>query len=117
MKTRILIMRPYELHQTLTVELGNGRLVDLKAIVEPITGYPMEHVRVFADFSGGTSYRYLDMFVNELGLITEPQLPRNEAATAIYRRNTLIHEPGKYHPEDLDWIAGPAVLFEKIVWV
>jgi hypothetical protein len=54
------------------------------------------------------------MFVNELGRLTG--LERNEAATIIYRRNTLYHKPGQHQPEDLDWIAGPAVLFEHQVW-
>jgi hypothetical protein len=118
-KTRILIMRPDQPHETRDFVFKHGTAAAyraLKDVIEPITGAPMEHVRVFGDFNGGANYRYLDMFVNELGHLSEPPLPRNEAATLIYRRNVLYHEPGKYDPEELPWIAGPAVLFEKIVW-
>ena len=115
MRTRYLIMRPDEPHKTLEAELLPN-YQNLRALIEPITGEPMEHVRVWSDFKGGTDYKYLDMFVNELGRIMDPPLPRNEAATAIYRRNVLYHEPGRYDPEELDWIAGPAVLFEQLVW-
>ena len=120
MKTRILIMIPEEPHARRDIELpddADKRYPTLKALVEGITGEPMEHVRVFSDFSGGIDYRYLDMFVNELGHLLEKPLERNEAATLIYRRNTLYHEPGKYQPEALPWIAGPAVLFEHQVWI
>jgi len=113
MKTRILIMRPEEPHETRDVELSDD-LAALRDLIEPITGAPMEHVTVFTDFKGGSDYKYGDMFVNELG--KWKNLPRNEAATIIYRRNTLYHEPGKYDPEDLDCILGPAVLFEAKVW-
>lgn len=119
MKTRILIMRPDLPHETREVELpddATGNYAALRQLVEPITGEPMEHVRVFADFTGGTAYKYLDMFVNELGHLSSPPPPRNEAATLIYRRNTLFHEPGKHHPEDMPDIVGPAVLFEREVW-
>lgn len=122
MKTRILIMRPGEPHETLDVELpGDGKehhpdnYKALKAIVEPITGHPLEHVTVWADFTGGNNFRRADMFVNEMGHLETPPLPRNEAATLIYRRNALMHQ-GYTDPEDLPWIAGPAVLFEHIVW-
>ncbi|MGO8241282.1 hypothetical protein ACC806_34660 [Rhizobium ruizarguesonis] len=87
----------------------------LKAIIEPITGYPLEHVNVLADFAGGKNFRHCDMFVNELGHVVKPPLPRNEEATAIYRRNALMHQ-GYTDPEELPWIAGPAVLFEHTVW-
>jgi hypothetical protein len=43
-------------------------------------------------------------------------LPRNENATVIYRRNALLRQ-GVKDPETLPWIAGPAVLFERIVWM
>lgn len=131
MKTKILIMRPDEPHETREVELpaepNESRRVipppisktfytELRELVEAIVGQPMEHVTVWADFSGGTDYRRADMFVNEFGhvLATGP-LPRNGAATDIYRRNALLNQ-GFTDPEDLPWIAGPAVLFEKIVW-
>jgi hypothetical protein len=122
MKTRILIMLPGEPAETREVELpGDGKThhkdsyAALKAIIEPITGYPLEHVTVLADFAGGKNFRRSDMFVNELGHVVKPPLPRNEEATAIYRRNALLHQ-GYTDPEELPWIAGPAVLFEHIVW-
>jgi len=87
---------------------------ELKRQVEAITGDPMEHVNVFADFEGGRDFRYLDMFVNEMGHIEGMQ--RNERATAIYRNNVMVHEAVAPPAETLPWIAGPAVLFSKRVW-
>jgi hypothetical protein len=120
LKTEILIMRPEEPHETRTVELTKDQkdgtyYRSLVEIVEAIVGEPMEHVTVFSDFSGGTNYKYLDMFVNEMGSIMEPAWPVNGAATDIYRRNTLVHEPGT-KPDDLPEIFGPAVLFKEKVW-
>jgi hypothetical protein len=122
MKTRILIMLPGQPAETREVELpGDGEATPkdcyaaLKAIIEPITGYPLEHVTVLADFAGGKNFRRSDMFVNELGHVVKPPLPRNEEATAIYRRNALLHQ-GYTDPEELPVIVGPAILFEHIVW-
>lgn len=42
-------------------------------------------------------------------------LPRNEAATPIYRNNWLRQHP-KDEPESLPAIYGPAVLFNRRVW-
>ena len=86
-------------------------LAQLKAIVEPIVGSPMEHVTVLDPAADD----YRDLFVDELGHIRPggPK-PRNEAATAIYRHNWLTHEGGD--PEDLPDIAGAAVLFDRVVW-
>jgi 16S rRNA C967 or C1407 C5-methylase (RsmB/RsmF family) len=67
----------------------------------------IEHVNVwFAE-----SYR--DMFVDEEGKITGRAL--NEAATQIYRANTLKNVPG-VDPESLHAIYGPAVVFLEKVW-
>lgn len=66
-----------------------------------------EHVNVL--FEGCRA----DMFVDERGRLDD--LPRNEAATAIYRAGWLARYP-ESDPEDLHWIAGTAVLFERIVW-
>jgi hypothetical protein len=123
MKTRILIMRPDQPHETRDVELpGDGdrwsekTYQALKQIVEPIIGRPLEHVTVLADFSGGFDFKRADMFVNENGHLENPPMQRNEAATKIYRRNALLNQ-GYTNPEELPWIAGPAVLFEHIVWL
>lgn len=120
LRTRILVMRPDAPHETRAVELpGTGEgfaestYQALKQIVEPIVGHPLEHVTVLADFAGGFEFKRADMFVNEYG--HEAMLPRNEAATKIYRRNALLNQ-GYSDPEELPWIAGPAVLFEHIVW-
>lgn len=120
MKTKILIMRPDEPHETREVELPDPNkslemVQALNRLVEPLVGHDwIEHVNVWADFKGGTNYKYLDMFVNENGKLHG--LPINGDATDIYRRNVLYHEPGKYKPEELDVIVGPAVLFERKVW-
>lgn len=87
----------------------------LKEHVGKVTGLPMEHVRVFTDFNGGAEFKYLDMFVNELGHIMRPPLPLNSVATAIYQHNVRYHEPNTPH-DDMPTIVGPAVLFEEIVW-
>ena len=93
----------------------NPGLALIKQLVLPLLGdhEPLEQVAVlYKD-------RPADMFVSELGhleLDTRPPLPRNDAATDIYR----AHWRGKYpgdDPERLPWIAGPAVLFtNRIVW-
>ncbi len=60
-----------------------------------------------------------DMFVSEYGRLQMPgrgPLPRNERATAIYRTLALVQAPAT-DPERLPWIAGPAVLFERRVWL
>jgi hypothetical protein len=125
MKTAILIMRPDEPHETRELELptvtyDDGRtgvgFKTLNTLLVPIVGDPIEHVAVLADFTGGIAFERADMFVNEMGHLMDPPLPRNEAATIIYRRNWLLQHPGT-EPEDLPWIAGPAVLFDKIIWV
>lgn len=88
----------------------------LQVACKGVVGLPIEHVRVFTDFSGGRDYKYLDMFVNGDGHILRPALPLNVRATAIYRHNVLYHEPGKYKAEDMPAIVGHAVLFEERVW-
>jgi hypothetical protein len=114
-ETKVLIMRPDEPNEGRTVELPRRPTYDqLAAIVRPLLGCEwFEHVAVLADFAGGLAFHRADMFVDEMG--HPKNLPRNGNATAIYRRNALLHQDAK-DPETLDWIAGPAVLFERIVW-
>jgi hypothetical protein len=85
----------------------------IKNLIEPlIGGAPLEHVTVL---HGG---KRADMFVSELGslkLTARPPLPRNEAATAIYRNNWMTRHPGT-DPETLPPIHGTAILFDRIVW-
>jgi hypothetical protein len=66
-----------------------------------------EHVSVL--FEGKPA----DMFVDENG--HAKNLPRNEAATAIYRAYSLRQHPNT-DPESLPFIAGTAVLFDAPVW-
>jgi hypothetical protein len=91
----------------------NPDLSRIRALVEPMLGNePMEHVSVLH------SDRPHDMFASEVGhleLTTRDPLLRNEAATTIYRNFALTKYP-KTNPETLSWIAGPAVLFHRIIW-
>lgn len=70
----------------------------------------MEHVRVLDPAVDD----YRDMFVDEMGHMRAEPKPRNDAATRLYRNNWLVHEGGA--PEDLPWIAGNAIVFDRIVW-
>lgn len=117
LKTRYLIMRPEEPHESGEVDWPREPGYDrIKTLIEPIVGGPLEHVAVLADFAGGIKFKRADMFVNELGHVLKDPLPRNEAATVIYRRNALLNL-GYTDLENISWIAGPAVLFERIVWL
>jgi hypothetical protein len=112
-------MRPGLPHETRSVEWPREpTLPELKAVIVPLlNGADMERVAVLADpsFSVGTreTWRGLDMFVDEIGALKG--LPRNEAATVIYRRNWLLQHP-ETEPESLANICGPAVLFSRRVW-
>jgi hypothetical protein len=108
-------MRPDEPNEGLTVDLApNPEYEALRALLLPLLKCEFfEHVSVLSDFAGGLNFRRADMFVDEMG--HPKNLPRNEAATLIYRRNALLNQGAK-DPEILDWIAGPAVLFERAVW-
>lgn len=74
-------------------------------LVEPFLQARLEHVNVL--YEG----KYTDMFVGEFS----ENLPRNDAATAIYRNNWLSAHP-EADPESLSHISGPAVLFHKKIW-
>ena len=115
MKTLMLIMISDQPHETREVDMV--RYPDyptLRDLLTPILDCKyIEHVSVLADFNGGVDFRRADMFVDEDGHAR--RRPKNGAATAIYRRNALLHQ-GVKDPETLSWIAGPAVLFNRIVW-
>jgi len=86
----------------------------IRSLVQGIIGKdePIEHVNVWAPDGPR------DMFVSELGhvrLSTREPLPRNEAATTLYRAASLARQP-KQDPERLPWIAGSAVVFDQKVW-
>jgi hypothetical protein len=115
MKTKMLIMRPDAPNHTMEIELVRDPSYDtLRTLLTPIIGCQhIEHVSVLADFKGGLDFKRADMFVDEDG--HAKGLAPNGNATAIYRRNALLHQ-GVKDPETLSWIAGPAVLFDRIVW-
>ena len=80
----------------------------LRDIIKPLLNdADLEHVSVL--FKGERA----DMFVDEIGLMKG--LPRNDAATDIYRANTLARHPNTA-PESLSYIAGTAILFMRRVW-
>jgi len=80
-------------------------------------GVSLERVRVLADFEGGVNYQPTDMIVDED--FREKRLPRNEYATTIYRRATMLGRTPVRTPSDpemLPDILGTAVLFDRRVW-
>lgn len=80
----------------------------IKALLTPILNRaPLEHISVLHDGKAR------DMFVAEEGLLKN--LRRNEKATAIYRNAWLTQYP-KAEPEDLNFIVGPAILFDRRIW-
>lgn len=107
--TVMTIMRPGKPGETQLVDLApEPGYRALSAILRPLLdGAELEHVTVLHDGEPA------DMFVDECGSIK--RLPRNEAATAIYRNNWLTQHP-KAAPESLPAIYGPAVLFSRRVW-
>lgn len=146
MLTKALVMHPGLPSRTVEVDLPeNPSSAQLHAAVDPhLDGGKLEHVYVLADFEVEAcnrariraDYQPLDMFVDDSGapMLLEWQdvactkaaltrkgkgLPRNEAATAIYRRATILGRTAiKYDgdPETLPAIYGPAVLFDRRVW-
>jgi hypothetical protein len=82
---------------------------ELRRVVEPHLQADMEHVYIFND---RTENHRGDMFVDETGQLKD--LPRNESATAMYRRAWVL-ATGE-DPETLPWIAGVAVVFDEVVW-
>lgn len=114
MKTSYTIIRVGTEPEQVETELPDYPGYDkIKRIIGPLIGFePLEHVAVLHDGER------TDMFVSELGslaLTTRPPLPRNEAATAIYRNNWLTRNPGT-DPESMPAIYGTAILFDRRVW-
>ena len=109
--TRLLIMTPDEPNESRAVELPQQPTYgELRAVIEPLLGCEdFEHVSVLADFAGGLKFRRSDMFVDEMG--HQKGLPRNEAATAIYRRNALLHQGVKESRLEANCHGSPASPF------
>lgn len=83
---------------------------DLRSLVAPhLGGARMMHVRVLCPLIG----EWTDMFVDEMGALR--RLPRNDAATKIYRNGFLSKHPDD-DPETLPYIAGAAVVFLRPIW-
>jgi len=108
-ETAYTIMRPgapdVDASQSLPLEPGWR---DLKPVISRLLhGASPEHVSVL--HRGDKR----DMFVDCSGKLKG--LPRNDAATAIYRAATMAREPLR-DPETLPAIYGTAVLFHRPVW-
>lgn len=85
---------------------------ELRAVICPLLGgADLERVRVLLE--GPKGPLYADLFVDERS--AAKGLPRNEAATSLYRALSLKRSPG-LDPETLPAIYGPAVLFHRPVW-
>ena len=116
--TRIMILRPDAPPEIETLALPDDpTYLDLAKLLTPYLEGMLEHVAVLADFSGGIDYQPADLFVHERGRLLA--LPRNDAATVLYRRATMMGHTFlaiPAHAEELPWIAGVAVLFERRVW-
>lgn len=119
MKTRICIMRPDQPHESREIDLPREPGYDaLDKLLRPLLdNNHLERVAVLSDFDGGNNFQPTDMFVDEMG--ANKGLPRNEAATLIYRRATMLGRTGvrpPADPDDLPAIYGPAILFDRRVW-
>lgn len=109
MQTTMLILKVDGTELSVTIDMDKKpTLTEIWAALKPyLDGAAPEHINVKVD-SG-----YTDMFVDDDGL--GKRLPRNEKATAIYRRNWLEKYP-QTNPERMPYIAGPAVVFSRRVW-
>lgn len=115
METKIKIIRPEMAHETRDLDMPREPgYAALRQLLAPLLDKgPLERVAVLADFDGGDNFEPTDMFVDENGHLKS--LPRNEDATAIYRRAALLRHP-EIDPESIPFIVGPAVLFSRRVW-
>lgn len=116
MLTRYIVMLPNDLKPAeLEIDLPREPTYDqLRDLIEPILGENerMDHVNVW--FCG----QRRDMFVSELGrykMAYRDAMPRNELATIIYRTASLLRDP-RLDPEEIAFIVGPAIMFDRKVW-
>lgn len=109
MNTKYTVIRPDGTEQTHQIRLPAApTLQTLRSLIVPhLAGGDLEQVSVLHNGKG------TDMFVDEEGLLK--RLPRNDKATAIYRAHYLKQHPG-IDPEQLGFIAGTAVIFDRRVW-
>lgn len=109
MNTKYTVIRPDGTEQTHQIKLPAApTLQTLRSLIVPhLDGGDLEQVSVLHNGKG------TDMFVDEEGLLK--RLPRNDKATAIYRAHYLNQHPG-IDPEQLGFIAGTAVIFDRRVW-
>lgn len=121
METSYTIFRPDGTEERGTIDWPEDPGYDrIRKFVEPIVEGPIEHVLVLPldkrDAVEISRSDYRDMFVDEMGHVrkTGPGI-RNETATRIYRNNWLRANP-KDVPESIHWIAGTAILFDRIIW-
>ncbi len=107
--TTMIIFRVGAEPETRTVSLEPEPGYDvLKGLIDPcLGGGHLEHVTVLHEG------QRTDMFVDDESVAKG--LPRNEAATAIYRNNWLTQHP-EDDPESLPAIYGPAILMSRRVW-
>jgi hypothetical protein len=83
---------------------------ELRSLIEPhLDGAAAMHVRVLCPHLNA----WTDMFIDAVGAIKG--LPRNDAATKIFRYASLSKHPDD-DPEKLPYIAGPAVVFLRSIW-
>jgi hypothetical protein len=79
----------------------------IRDVVEPILKADLEHVTVlYKD-------KRTDMFVDDCGALKH--LPRNDAATEIYRAAYLKRHPDT-DKEKMPAIYGTAIIFDRQVW-
>lgn len=109
METKLKIIQPNGEETEMVIDMAPcPTLHDIQAVLAPYFGRAYtERVNVLEDDG------YTDMFVDEDGFAKG--LPRNEKATAIYRRNWLEQHP-QVHPESMNCIVGTAVVFSRRVW-
>jgi len=109
MNTNYTVIRPDGTELNLNMNLPAApTLQTLRSLIVPhLDGGDLEQVGVLHNGKG------TDMFVDEEGLLK--RLPRNDKATAIYRAHHLKQNPG-VEPEQLGFIAGTAVIFDRRVW-
>ena len=109
MNTEYTVIHPDGSEQTWCINLPAApTLQTLRSLIVPhLDGGDLEQIGVLHNGKG------TDMFVDEEGLLKH--LPRNDKATAIYRAHYLKQHPG-IDPEQLGFIAGTAVIFDRRVW-